>query len=160
MIMNNKGMTLIELITTFALSAVIIILLINVLVVIRNVYSKATIKTELYITQANLSNDLNKRINKNNLLSYQTCTDSTFCYVFNFKDNTSSKLVVNEKNIKFNNNTYNLDDNTKVINPSLTIEYLDSNNGNNILLLKIPIKNNIYPNVDFGINLVYLYNTN
>ena len=160
MIMNNKGMTLVELITTFALSAVIIVLLINVLVVIRNVYSKATIKTELYITQANLSNALNKRINKNNLLSYQTCTDSTFCYVFNFKDNTSSKLVVSEKNIKFDNINYKLDENTKVINPSLTIEYLDEVSANNILVLKIPVKNDIYPNIDFGINLVYLYNIN
>ena len=101
-----------------------------------------------------------KRINKNNLLSYKTCTDSTFCYVFNFKDNTSSKLVVSEKNIKFDNINYKLDENTKVINPSLTIEYLDEVSANNILVLKIPIKNDIYPNLDFGINLVYLYNIN
>ena len=32
--MNNKGLTLIELITTFALSAVIIVLLINVVVML------------------------------------------------------------------------------------------------------------------------------
>ena len=52
--MNNKGLTLIELITTFALSAVIIVLLINVVVSIRNVYSKVSVKSDLYITQSNL----------------------------------------------------------------------------------------------------------
>lgn len=156
--MNNRGMTLIELITTFALSAVIIILLINVLVVIRNVYSKSTIKTELYINQANLSNALNRKINKNNLSSYESCDDSTFCYEFSFKDGTITKLIVNKNYIKFGNTIYKLDSQTKVVNSSLNIEYIDSVNHNNILVLKIPVKNEIYPNIDFGINLVYLYN--
>ena len=57
--MNNKGLTLIELITTFALSAVIIVLLINVVASIRTVYSKVSIKSDLYITQSNLSTALN-----------------------------------------------------------------------------------------------------
>ena len=54
--MNNKGLTLVELITTFALTSVIVVLLINIVVVIKNVYSKSDIKTELYINQSNLSN--------------------------------------------------------------------------------------------------------
>ena len=47
--MDKKGFTLVELITTLALTSVIVILLINVVLVINNVYSKSSIKTELYI---------------------------------------------------------------------------------------------------------------
>ena len=38
--MNKKGFTLVELITTFALATVIIVLLINIVLLIKNIYSK------------------------------------------------------------------------------------------------------------------------
>lgn len=156
--MNNRGLTLIELITTFALTAVIVVLLINVIIVIRNVYSKSTIKTELYINQSNLSNSLNTKINHDKLDSYVECTDSSFCYVFNFIDGESIKLVVTENKVKFGNFVYELQENARVENPTINIDYLDSNGSNNILTLRIPIYCDLYPNIDFGINLVYLYN--
>ena len=161
--MNKRGFTLIGLITTFALTAVIVVLLINVIVVIRGIYSKTDLKTELYINQSNLSNLLNAKINNDNLNSYEKCDDEEFCYVFNFLDGDSIKLIVNESLIKFGNYTYKLDKNTKVINPSINNEYVvetDINKNDSFLIIKIPIKNDLYPNLDFGINLVYPYNSN
>lgn len=159
--MNNKGMTLVELITTFALTTVIVVLLINVIVVIRNIYSKASIKSELYINQSNLSIALNSKINNDNLDSYVECTDTSFCYIFNFINGESIKLTVSDNQIKFGEVVYKLNEKTKVENPSLSVEYLDlseNSSGNNILVLKIPVICELYPNIDFGINLVYLYN--
>ena len=40
------------------------------------------------------------------------------------------------------------------------IELNEEYSGNDILVLKIPIKNELYPNIDFGVNVVYLYNIN
>lgn len=161
--MNNKGLTLIELITTFALSSVIIVLLINVVVSIRNVYSKTAIKSDLYIMQANLSNALNFKLHDEQLDSYSTCTDSNFCFDFNLITGETLKLVVEENKITVGDQVYKLSEKTKVVNPTLSIEYIEQNeeySGNNILVLKIPIINELYPNIDFGVNLVYLYNIN
>lgn len=161
--MKKNGFTLVELITTFSLTAVLVIVLINVIVVIKNIYSKSNIKTELYINQSNLSNALNSKINNNNLHSYEECHDDIFCYIFNFNTGESIKLTLNEKIIKFGDFVYKLDEKAKVENPSLDIEYIDlteDDSGNNILVLKIPITSELYPNIDFGINLVYLYNIN
>ena len=146
--MKNKGFTLVELITTFVLTSVIILLLINILNVIKTIYSKSNIKTELYINQGNLSNVLNKKINNNNLERYEECYDSFFCFNFYFVDGEKIKLQVEDKKIEFGNYVYNLESKTRVVNPKLNID-------NNILNLKIPIKNEIYPDIDFGINLVY-----
>ena len=157
--MKDKGFTLIELITTFALSAVIMILLINV---IRNIYSKTDIKTELYINQSNLSNLLNKKINNGNLNSYTSCGNGEFCYEFKFLDGDSIRLTVEERRIKFGNFTYVLDKKTRAVNPTLTKEFVvteDINSNDSFLIIKIPIKNDLYPNIDFGINLVYQYNS-
>ncbi|MBQ2946826.1 MAG: hypothetical protein IJE04_03130 [Bacilli bacterium] len=161
--MNNKGLTLIELITTFALSAVIIVLLINVVVSIRNVYSRVSIKSDLYITQSNLSNILNFKLHDDQLDGYELCNDSTFCYNFSLVNGETLKLIVEENKITVGDQVYKLTGKTRVVNPTLSVEYIELNeeyNGNNILVLKIPIINELYPNIDFGVNLVHLYNIN
>ena len=156
--MKKNGFTLVELITTFALTSVIIILLINVVIIIKNVYSNSNIKTELYINQSNLSNVLNSKIRNGNLISLSECSegqDYLLCKIFEF-NNEEIKLLVKEKSITFGSYVYKLDDNTKVISPSLNdTEYLS--NGDNILNLKIPIVNELYPDIDFGINLIHVY---
>jgi hypothetical protein len=159
--MKNKGFTLVELITTFALASVIIILLINLIVVIRNIYSKTNIKTELYINQSNLSNLMNKKINKDNLDSYEECDDEEFCYIFSLVDGENIKLSATENVIKFGDFVYKLDNRSKVVNPSLTTEYfaeIVEDVNDSILIINIPVENDLYPNANFGINLIYQYN--
>lgn len=160
---NKRGFTLVELITTFALAAVIIVLLINIIVVIRNIYSKTDMKTELYINQSNLSNAMNEKISEDNLLSYEECNDTEFCYIFNFYDDDSVKLSVDDNTITFGTFVYKLNSNSKIVNPSVTKEHIDINDtskNDSFLIIKIPITCSLYPDIDFGINLVYPYNSN
>lgn len=156
--MKKNGFTLVELITTFALTATIVILLLNVVIIIKNIYSNTNIKTELYINQSNLSNVLNSKIKKDNLSSLQDCSEDGYllCQVFEFVNGESKKLLVSEKNITFGEYVYKLDDNSSVSNPNLNIEYLS--NGDSLIILKIPIINELYPDSNFGINLVHIYN--
>ena len=158
--MKERGFTLVELITTFALTAVIVVLLINILVVIRNIYSKTNIKTELYINQSNLSIAMNKKIKDDNLDSISKCNDEEFCYDLSFYsdddedgDPDSLKLTINNKTIKFGDYVYKIGNDVNVVNPEVVTE-------DNILVIKIPIKHKVYPNIDFGINLVYPYDSN
>ena len=160
--MNKKGFTLVELITTFALASVIIVLLINVIVIIKSIYSNTNVKTELLINQSNLSNAMNKVISSDNVVTYDECNDSDFCYNFKFYDGESSKLIITNNVIRFGNYTYKLKNDSRVENPSVTKEHISGiyDNNDTFLIIKIPIRNDKYPSEDFGINLIYPYNSN
>jgi len=159
--MSKKGFTLIELITTFALASVLIIILMNIIVVIKNIYTKNDIRGELLLEQSNLSNLINKKFDKDFLNSYFPCDESEFCYTFNFVDGSSSKLIVNDKYIRFDSYVYNLKKGTTVPSPTLELfdtRELSGSENNGFLVIKIPVVNKHYPNDDFGINVVYRYN--
>lgn len=151
--MNNKGFTLIELITTFALSTVIIILLVNVVLVIKNLYIKFDVKSKLLIEQSNLSNLMNKKIYNGNVNSHTSC--GTACFTFDYIDGTSSILVVSEDKIAFDNYVYKAEDG--VIIGELNV--YNPENFDDLLVIEIPISHNLYPNEDFGISIVYRYNS-
>ncbi len=157
--MNKKGFTLIELVTTCTLSCVIIILLINIVVILKNTYTKNNVKTNLLINQGNLSNALNSKIYRGSMVNHEACSEGLLCYNFTFVDGEVIKLLVEEKKIKFGNYTYSLKDGSYVSDASIYDEYLDINTSNDrFMVIKIHIKNKLYPNEDFGINLVYFIN--
>jgi len=161
--MKNKGFTLIELITTFSLATVILVLLINVVVIIKDVYTESEIKTELTINQGDFSKIINAKITDNNLVSYIECYDSDFCYSFTFKDGEVIDLNVTVSSIKFGSYVYKLPSGTEVINPSIEELYMENTDpslNDSILVIRIPIINKLYPTEDYGINLVYTYNSN
>lgn len=145
--LNNRGLTLIELVVTSALAITIIIILINVLIIVKNNYEDTQIKTNLIVNQSTLSNLLNDKFKSDNLVSYTNCA-GTFCYEFTFLDGDVIKLDVTNDSIKFGNYVYKLDNLSSVSNPTLTYE-------SPYMVIKIPIKTKLYPNEDFGINLVY-----
>lgn len=157
--MNKKGFTLVELVTTFALTTVVIILLLNVAVTIKEVYSKSSVKSQLYIDQANLSNQINSKIKHLNLDSYEECTEGDFCYTFNLVSGESINLVISNKIIKFGNFVYTLDDKTTVKDPNVYIHYINTSDvlSDSFLVIRIPIFNDLYPTIDFGINSVYRF---
>lgn len=161
--MSKKGFTLIELITTFALASVLIIILINIIIVIKNIYTKNDVRSELLIEQSNLSNLINKKFDKDFLNSYLPCNESEFCYIFNFVDGSSSKLVVSDDYIKFDSYVYKLKKGTSAINPTIELfdtESLSGSASNGFLVIKVPINNKLYPKEDFGLNVIYQYNFN
>lgn len=145
--MNKKGLTLIELIVTFALAISIIIILLNVLLIIKKNYEDTDSKTKLVMNQSTLSNLMNSKFVGDNLVSYDTC-NGTFCYEFTFVNGDIITLDVTSKKIIFGDYVYELDSLSKVDTPTLTYD-------NPYLVIKIPIYTKLYPNTDFGINLVY-----
>lgn len=168
----KKGFTLIELITTFALTSTIIIILLNIVILIKNIYSKYDIKTRLLIEQASLSAVLNDRINFDNisLNYYEDNSDSldceyNYCYSFYFNDDTHSTLSISDNKIIFINYNglneiskkyeYKLYENTSIDTSS---SHLNENliEDNKLINLKISIKNKYYPKEDFGVNLIHI----
>lgn len=160
--MNKKGFTLIELITTFALASVIIVILVNIIGIIKEMYVKTDVKSKLLVEQSNLSYLINTKFEEDNLESYSVCTDSNFCYQFNFVDGTSSKLIVGEDYITFNNYTYKLVKDSIIESSTIDLIEVETSSeeiNNAFLLMEIKIKNKLYKDEDFGISLVYQYNS-
>ena len=117
----------------------------------------------MLLEQSNLSNLINKKFDKDFLNSYLLCDESDFCYIFNFVDGTSSKLVVSDTYIKFDSYVYKIKKGSKISNPSLELydmKELSGSQENGFLVIKIPINNKLYPNENFGLNIVYQYNFN
>jgi len=166
--MKKNGFTLIELITSFALSSIIILLLLNLIFSMKNVYTKTDTKTKLLIEQANLSKSLNDIINNENIVDI-TCTPSTSIFECNFidKETTTYKLSIdrNNKIISFNDYTYKLDENSsfgditgnQYINCYETTSNCFNYKYNYLLQIEIPITNKLFEGEDFGIKLSYSY---
>ena len=119
--MKNRGFTLVELITTFALSAVIIVILINVVLIIKDMSSDSKIKTKLIVNQSRLSNALNSKISSDNLISYRVCNTAAFCYNFTLSTGEIIKIEIDDKTIKVGNYAYDIDDGVTVSNPEVKI---------------------------------------
>ena len=163
--MNNKAFTLVELITTFAVASAIALILFNVVISIKNVYSNTNLKTNLLINQGNLSNQINSKIMDEDIMAIDYCNESSGyykCYKITFSNNETLNLVIKDKMISFGNYVYKLDDGSYIDLDNTGLYYKTYNDildtKNSILNIKIPIRSKQIENIDFGLNFVYLYN--
>lgn len=145
--MNNKGFSLIELITTFVLVSVIIIFLLNIVVNLKNIYSKNEIKSELLIEQGTLSSVINKKIYNSGFNSYTMCGES--CYIISYKDGTTSTLKIGLNTITFDNYVYKAIDGVTIETSTVEINY-------SFFRIVIPIKHKLYSNIDFGVDTLFI----
>ena len=159
---NEKGFTIIELITSFVLVSLIVTLLFEVLFIIKNLYSDSGVKTELLIKQALISEKINDEFNSKNIMVARKCGDT--CVEFKFTDGSSSKLTFNRETNTFSYGNYK----TKLIEGSeygnidiKTETVLDMPIGFNdsLIQIKIPIYHKLIKHEDFGINILYQYDS-
>lgn len=160
--MNNKGFTVVELITTFAVASAIALVLFNVVLIIKNTYSNSNTKTNLLINQGNLSEQFNSLTLYEDITSIQFCDDSVKCYEFSYTNGKKYKLIIENDMIKFGNYVYKLEKGSHVDEENVIIKREKINSvflgeKDSILNVKIPIINDHYPLYDFGLNYVYLY---
>ena len=163
--MNNKGFTVVELITTFAVASAIALILFNIVLIIKNFYSTSNIKTNLLINQANLSEQFNSITLHDDISSIDFCNDEVICYEFVYTDGNKYKLTINNNIIKFGNYTYKLEKGSHIDENNIVVrrEKIDSvsvGEKNAILNVRIPILSDQYPGKDFGLNYVYLHDYN
>jgi len=141
--MNKKGFTTIELITSFTLASVIMIILFNIILIMKDNLSRVNAMTNTLIEKDNLSYNINKRLKEKELTSLTTCEDGDKCYLFTYSDSTSDKLVysITDKTITFNNYTFEITDDMNVEVPTITEHYdtMSSTTFNGYFILNIPI---------------------
>ena len=162
---NNKGFTIVELITSFALASVVMIFLFTIVMFLKNNFIYKSVKTDLIIKQSLLSKELNKDFRNNQLVSLNTCSTNSKCFEYHFVDGTTKKLTISDSGdmIKYGDYTYKLSDSSYAGKINSNIEYITVDNNlvnNGILIIEIPIYNKKYPDDNFGVKVIYQFNSN
>ena len=160
--MNKKGFTIIELVSSFALISLIIGLLFELLMVVKNLYTDSVIKTELLTKQAIISEKINDDFTNKSLKIASKCGNN--CILFEFVDGTNSTLEFNreEKTFRYGNYKTSLIDGSQYGNIDISTEtVLGVGLGLNdsIIKITIPIYHKLIKKEDFGVNIVYQYNS-
>jgi type II secretory pathway pseudopilin PulG len=161
--MNKKGFTVIELIVSFSLTTIVILLLFQMLLTLRDFYVESAFKSQLANRQALLSSKINNDFKNKEIKIALKCGD--YCLTFIFEDNTSKKLIVDNQNNIFTYGDYS----TKLIDGSSFGDFyvrnekimgLPSNADlDSFIEINIPIFHPLLEE-DFGINILYQYDSN
>jgi len=157
---NNKGFTIIELLVSFVLSMIIITIMFQLILNLKDVFQTSSIKTDMLNKQNLMINKIYSDLLEKKLMIINQC--GLDCISFTFTDGTTKELYANiEKGyltydnytIKLNNQSYFT--NVKIENNGIS----KTDKSNKVLSINIPIYNNLFKNENFGINIVYLYNS-
>ncbi|HHW69064.1 MAG TPA: hypothetical protein GX747_01830 [Tenericutes bacterium] len=161
--MNKKGFTLVELLSSIVFVSLIAFVLIEIVMSLKNLYDTSGLKTELLNKQGIISNKINSTLLTNSVVLVQRCGNE--CIDFTMSDNSVIKLEIDIKNniISFGDYKTELNQNSqfgqiRINNILSTFSHPTKFDG--ILNIKIPIKSNNFEDKDFGINIVYQYNSN
>lgn len=160
--MNNKAFTTVELVVSFALTITIAAFLFQIIINLKEVYVKVGVKTNLITKQSLIARQIYRDFNDKVVNNITDCGDK--CLSIYFSDGTNKELKVdNDKKIL----TYG-DYASKLISNSYfgetsfntsTMYEVSGDKNNSILKISIPIYHELYPNENYGIDIVYQYNS-
>lgn len=159
--MNKKGFTVIEFALSFVLLSIIVILLFQTIVIVKELYVSALLKTKLLTKQSVIVEKLYDELFSKEISIIASNTDESIKFVFN--DGTSKTLSYDRENntIRYGEFNTKLIDGSSFGNVSITTEtildVLESMN-NSILRIKFPVYHPLLPQEDFGVNMIYQYN--
>lgn len=161
--MKNKGFTLVEMLVSFSIASIVMVLLLNILLILKNLYIEDGMKTNLLIHQSNFQKRIEDSLASTQLVEINSCGDA--CLHFIFLDGTTQTLSYEEEKnaLLFGNYKEELVKGAKVGAVTVenqTVPAITSLSHNNaVLSIEIPITHTLVEG-DFGIYLVYPYNTN
>lgn len=158
---NKKGFTLIELAVTFSLIAVIVILLFQTVISLREVYIKGDLQTTLLSKQGIFTKKINDDLQNLKLSSITSCGDFCITLEYQTKDSYNLSLNITENSIQYHDYVWKLPEGA-AIGQVETILYQDSTItsttlNNAILKIVIPVSHKLLEE-DYGINILYQYN--
>ena len=168
---NNKGFSILELIVSFSLTMVIMVVLFEIIVYMKELYEKSVTQTELLNRQNLITDYIYTDLASNNLVAIDGCGDN--CINFIYSDERTKQLTwdLSFGSLRYDEYTltligsssFNKDEEYQLTygeNNKLTgvkICY-NSDSTNAYVSIKLPINNSLFPNIDFGLNIFYTYN--
>ena len=156
--MKNKGFTVVEMLSAFTLSSIIIIILFQLIINLKELYMSSGIKTELLNKQYLMTNKIYSDLNEKQIVSIDSCINMEKCISFTYSDGLVKNLEIDEENktIKYDNYIVKLNSYTNFGN--IIIDFDGTSEQNKIVNINVPIYNDQIKDTNFGINIVYPYN--
>lgn len=161
---GNQGFTVVELIVSFSISLVIVALLFQIVLDLKDLYVKDGVKTELLIKQSLMMKNTIDEINREDLVEISKCSQGVNCYTFTYLDGTTKDLTYDaiKKIYQFGSFKTNLVSGSKFGNLQVTkqvVSTVTNDKKNSILTIQLPVTNPLVSG-DYGIKIVHLYNSN
>lgn len=170
---NSKGFSIVELIVSFSLTMVIVVILFEVILTMKDIYINSVTKTELLNKQNLFTDYIYSDIYEYGLNSVYVCGNNCISLEFNngktknlewsfYSDENISQalqsLAYGEYKINLINNA-SFDTSLSVSNGSYTLEGVKicSDPINQYFNIHLPIKHTMFKDKDFGLNLLYVY---
>ena len=158
--MKKRGFTLIELAVTFSLISVIIVMLFQLIISLRELYIKGDLQTTMLSKQGILIQKINHDLNEYHLKNITSC--GNFCITLHFQTGTAYNLSIDidNKSIQYHNYIWKLPDGSK-FGTVETKSYEDEANNdtiNGILRIEIPVSHRLLEK-DYGLSVIYQYNS-
>lgn len=160
--MKKNGFTVIELIASFTLTSLIVTLLFEVAFILKDLYTNSSIRTNLLIRQALMSEKINDELTTKTLSLALKCGENCINFIFN--DGSSSELSFSREDNTFRYGDYK----TKLINGSEygnidisteTVLGIGEGLNNSIIKIQMPIYHKLLKKQDYGINIAYQYDS-
>jgi len=160
--MKNKGLTVVELIVSFALAIIIALFLLQIITILRHLYINSGTKTELLNKQAILTNLIYQDFNNSVVISITDCGSG--CLRFSLDNLEIRELKVVGNNIRYGDPSalYSADFPDDTILGNLTIDFASSiasvGNNDTVLIIEIPVTHTSLDE-SFDIRIVYHFNS-
>lgn len=160
--MNNKGMSIVELVVSFSLTVIIGLFLIEVVLFLKNVYAKNGVKADIVIHQALVSDQINKQLLDNRIVNVDFCGNN--CVNITLDNSKQFQINLNKDSNKVVIGDYviNMPSSTVIGDLVAKTSRIELNNGNynSIFQIYVPITSSMLNNQSFDINIIYQYDSN
>ncbi len=159
--MDNKGFTVVELIVSFSVTLIVVILLFNIILSVRNIYVNDGIKTELLIKQSIITEEVVDAVYNAELKTITACTNIKSCYNLTYSDGETTTISYNESTNIFQVGDYK----TELISASIPGNFVinsetfvadDIDDKDSLLILEFPVTHELVEG-DFGVKASMIY---
>ena len=170
---NSKGFSIVELIVSFTLTMVVVVILFEIILAMKDLYVNSVTKTELLNKQNLFTDYIYSDIENYGLNSIYVCGDNCISLSFNNGDTknlewsfySTENISQALQSLSYGDYKINLISNAS-FDTSLSVSQgsynlkgvkICSNPVSQFINIHLPIKHTMFKDKDFGINLLYVY---
>ncbi len=159
---NKNGFTIVELLVSLSLTLVVIIILFEIIILLKDLFQVSSVKTELLNKKSIFVENIYSDINSRTVAKIEQCGD--YCLEFTMNDSTTKKLQIDKENllISYGDYTIKLDELYSIGNIYFSNDitnYTSTEKNNGVFNVRIPIYTKLTNEENLGINIVATYNT-
>ena len=156
--MKNKGFTIVEMLSAFILSSIIIIIMFQLIINLKEIYQSSGIKTEILNKKYIITNKIYTDLNEKMLIAIQSC--GTNCLDLTYATGEIKRLSQNISNqtITYDDYTAKINSGLEMSNMQIELPLENEQVLNKLIKINIPIVS--VNDEDYSINIIYTYKGN